>query len=140
VVKCSAVLQYSDDLSNKMSSIIKIHVDSTKLLLICFFHILYVLFFINAYMAVFLFNTVICVFLLLRLCILILCFCIFIVPDGTLQLPYLTIFPFFLLSTKANARVKSAKTGHGPHSSKKFVLFYVLFVLCRSLYCVCVCV
>jgi len=38
---------------------------------------------------------------------------------------------------KANARVKPAKTGHGPHSSKIFVLFYVLFVLCHS---VCVCV
>ena len=30
--------------------------------------------------------------------------------------------------------------GHGPHSSKIFVLFYtyVLFVLCRSVYCLCV--
>ena len=43
----------------------------------------------------------------------------------------------FFLSCKANARVKLAKTGHGPHSSKLvvisvvrllFVLFYVLFV------------
>ena len=31
-----------------------------------------------------------------------------------------------------------AKTGHGPHSSKIFVLFYILFVLCRSVYCLCV--
>ena len=46
----------------------------------------------------------------------------------------------FFLSCKANARVKPAKTGHGPHSSKIFVLFYVLFVLCRSVYCLCVCV
>jgi len=44
----------------------------------------------------------------------------------------------FFLSCKANARVKPAKTGHGPHSSKTFVLFYVLFVLCRSVYCLCV--
>jgi hypothetical protein len=28
--------------------------------------------------------------------------------------------------------------GHGPHSYKFFVLFYVLFVLCRSVYCLCV--
>ena len=42
----------------------------------------------------------------------------------------------FFLSCKANTRVKPAKTGHGPHSSKIFVLFYVLFVLCRSVYCV----
>jgi hypothetical protein len=46
-------------------------------------------------------------------------------------------FPCFFLSCKANARVKLAKKGHGPHSSKLvvicvvhllFVLFYVLFV------------
>jgi hypothetical protein len=47
------------------------------------------------------------------------------------------VFPCFFLSCKANARVKLAKTGHSPHSSKLvvicvvlllFVLFYVLFV------------
>ena len=27
------------------------------------------------------------------------------------------VFPCFFLSCKANARVKPAKTGHGPHSS-----------------------
>jgi len=51
------------------------------------------------------------------------------------------VFPCFFLSCKANARVKLAKTGHGPHSSTLvricvvrllFVLFYVL--------CVCKCV
>ena len=48
-------------------------------------------------------------------------------------------FPCFFLSFKANARVKLAKTWHGPHSSTLvvirvvlllFVLFYVLF-LCK---------
>jgi len=47
------------------------------------------------------------------------------------------VFPCFFLSCKANARVKLAKTGHGPHYSTSvvicvvhllFVLFYVLFV------------
>jgi len=56
------------------------------------------------------------------------------------------VFPCFFLSCKANAGVKLAKMGHGPHSSKLvfisvflllfvslyvlfvFVLFYVLFV------------
>jgi hypothetical protein len=47
------------------------------------------------------------------------------------------VFPCFFLSCMANARVKLAKTGHGPHSSTLvvfcvvrllFVLFYVLFV------------
>ena len=37
------------------------------------------------------------------------------------------VFPCFFLGCKANARVKLAKTGHGPHSSQ-IVLFYVLFV------------
>ena len=50
------------------------------------------------------------------------------------------VFPCFFLSCKANDRVKPTKTGHGPHSSKIFVLFYVLFVLCRSAYCVFKCV
>ena len=48
------------------------------------------------------------------------------------------VFPCFFLSCKANARVKLAKTGHGTHSSQIVVLFYVLFVLCRSVYCFCV--
>ena len=34
--------------------------------------------------------------------------------------------------------LKLAKTGHGPHSSKIVVLFYVLFVLYRSMCCLCV--
>jgi hypothetical protein len=46
------------------------------------------------------------------------------------------VFPCFFLSCKANARVKPAKMGHGPHFSI-FVFFYVLFVLCRSVYCLC---
>jgi hypothetical protein len=50
------------------------------------------------------------------------------------------VFPCFFLSCKANARVKLAKTGHVPHSSKLvvifvvrflFVLFYVLFFVCK---------
>ena len=55
------------------------------------------------------------------------------------------VLPWFFLSCKANARVKLAKKGHGPHSSKLvvicvvrllFVLFYVLFVCkCVLYYC-----
>jgi hypothetical protein len=44
------------------------------------------------------------------------------------------IFSCFFLSYKANARVKPAKTGHGPHSTKLLVLFYVF--LCCSMYCI----
>jgi len=45
----------------------------------------------------------------------------------------------FFLSCKASAKAKPAETGHGPHTSKIFVFFYV-FVLCRSMYGVCKCV
>jgi hypothetical protein len=48
------------------------------------------------------------------------------------------VFPCFFLSCKANARVQFAKTGHVSHPSKIVVLFYILFVLCRSVYCLCV--
>ena len=52
--------------------------------------------------------------------------------------PCPVVFPCFFLRCKANARVKSAKMGHSPHSSKISVLFYVFFLLCSSVYCVCV--
>jgi hypothetical protein len=66
------------------------------------------------------------------------CLCIFIVVYVFLDAATLTeFFPCFFLACKANARVKPAKTGHGPHSFK-IVLFYVLFVLYRSIYCLCV--
>ena len=47
------------------------------------------------------------------------------------------VFPCFFLSCKANARVKLAKTGHGPHSST-LVICVVLLSLCCSMYCLCV--
>ena len=59
-------------------------------------------------MVLFLFNNVIYVFLLLRLCILIVCLC-----TATLT----EVFSCFFLTCKANARVKPAKTGQGPHSA-----------------------
>jgi hypothetical protein len=46
------------------------------------------------------------------------------------------VFPCFFLSCKANARVKLAKTGHGPHTITLFVLFGCY--LCCSMYCLCV--
>ena len=67
------------------------------------------------------------------------CLCILIVVYAFLDVATLTeVFPCFFLGYKANARVILAKTGHGPHSSKIVVLFYVLFVLYRSMYCSCV--
>jgi hypothetical protein len=82
-----------------------------------FIDIVQVLFFINVYIVLFLFNNVIYVFLLLCLCILIVCLCMTTLTE---------VFPCFFLSCTANARVKPANTGHGPHSSK---------FLCCSMYC-----
>jgi hypothetical protein len=48
------------------------------------------------------------VFLLLRLCILIVCLCMATLTE---------VFPCFFLRCKTNVRVKPAKTGHGPHFS-----------------------
>jgi hypothetical protein len=108
VVKCSGVLQCSDGLSNKVSNIIRRLTDNMKLLLICILRVLLSqYFFINVYVVLFLSNNVIYVFLLYD-CILTVC----------LYMTTLTeVFPCFFLSCKANARVKPAKTGHGPHSS-----------------------
>jgi len=68
--------------------------------------------------------------------------------DSILTEVFLTlteVFPCFFLCCKANARLKLAKTGHGPHSSKLvvscvvlllFVLYYVLFACkCVLYYC-----
>jgi hypothetical protein len=50
------------------------------------------------------------------------------------------VFPCSFLSCKANARIKLAKTGHGPHSSTLFVICVVrLFALfCVLFVCKCV--
>ena len=67
------------------------------------------------------------------------CLCILMVVYVFLDAATLTeVFPCFFLGCKANARVILTKTGHGRHSSKIVVLFYVLFVLYCSIYCLCV--
>jgi len=75
VVKCSEVLQCSDGTSNKVSNIVRRHIDNRKLLLMCILLLsnsfIFFRFYFYQYIVVFLFNTVICVFLLLGLCILI---------------------------------------------------------------------
>jgi hypothetical protein len=67
VVKCSEVLQCSDGTSNKVSNIIKRHIDSRKLLLIYILLLSHSLIFFSfifyQHVVVFLFNTVIFVFL-----------------------------------------------------------------------------
>ena len=67
------------------------------------------------------------------------CLCILIVAYIFLDAATLTeVFPCFFLGCKANARVILAKTGHGQHSSKVVVLFYVLFILYCSMCFLCV--
>jgi len=73
---------------------IRRHIDNMKLLLICISYSLGSIF-INVHMVVFLFNTVIYVSSLLCLCVLIVCLCIFVVPAGTLRLPWLRFFHAF---------------------------------------------
>ena len=54
---------------------------------------------------------------------------------------YLTlteVFPCFFLTCKANARVKLAKTGHGPHSYTLVVILCSSVVICVVLCIVCV--
>jgi len=98
----------------------------------------YIFFFVLFHLCIFilfvlLFNFVIYVFLCL--CILIVMyvlFCIFCFhranwhSSATLT----EVFACFFLSCKANAGVKLAKTGHGPHSSKLVVICVVLCTVC----------
>jgi hypothetical protein len=76
VVKCSEVLQCSVGLSNKVSNIIRRHTDNIGLLLI-YILVLSHSFIFNVYMVVFLFNTVIYVFIV---CLYI--HCMFMYPFG----------------------------------------------------------
>jgi len=120
------MLQCSVGLSNKVSNIIRRLMNNMKLLLICILGVLLSqYFFINVYMVLFLFNNVIYVFLLFTAC---------------LSMTTLTEgFPCFYLSCKANARVKPAKTGHDPDSSK--LLCCSMYFLCCSMYfCVVLCI
>ena len=68
MVKCSEVLQCSDGTNNKVSNIIRRHIENRKLLLTCILLLSHSLIFFRflfyKYMVVFLFNTTICVFLL----------------------------------------------------------------------------
>jgi len=123
----------------RCQTLLKDVMDNIKLLLICILRVLlphsFIFFrfysFINVYMVLFLFDNVIYVFVLLWLCILTLCLCMSILTE---------VFPCFLLSCKANARVKPAKTGHGPHSSKFLCCcMYCLFCVVLCIVCVYMC-
>ena len=82
-------------------------------------------------------NTVTYVFLLLCLYILIMCLCNFIVPAGTLRLPWLRFFRAFSSIVRQMPGYNSQRWGTARILPNIFV-FYVLFVLCRSVYFFCV--
>jgi len=77
------------------------------------------------------------VFVCVCMCVgFVMCWCF----GNMLLYPYIC-FSVFFLRCKANARVKLAKTGHGPYSSKLVAIFVVLllFVLLSVLFmCKCV--
>ena len=84
---------------------------------------------------------IIYVILLLCLCILIICLCIFIVPAGTLRLPWLRVFRAFSSVVRQVPGYNPQRRGTAPHSSKIFVLFYILFAFlsfCVLFVCICV--
>ena len=118
MVKCSEVLQCSDDLSN----IIRRHIDNMKLLII---YSLGSIFYECIYVCIPVEYCNICIFIVMSRY----SYCMFRYfhraswhSSATLT----EVLPCFFLSCKANARVKPTKMGHGPHSSK---------FLCCSTYC-----
>jgi hypothetical protein len=46
------------------------------------------------------------------------------------------VFPCFFLICKENVRVKLAKTGHGPHSSKLVIFVFRCYLYCSVVICV----
>jgi hypothetical protein len=69
--------------------------------------------------------------------ILIVCLCIFIVPAGTLRLPRLRFFRAFSSVVRQMPGYNSQRRGTAC-TLPKILVFYGLFVLCRSVYCLCV--
>ena len=95
----------------------------------------FMFYFLSMYMVVFLFNTVIYVFLLLCLCILIVYLCTFIVPAGTLRLPWLKFFRAFSSDVRQMPGYNSQRRGTAPTLPKLIVLFCVFLCKCVLYYC-----
>jgi hypothetical protein len=130
VVKCSEVLQCIDGTSNKVSNMIRSHIDNRKLLLTCILllthSLIFLCFFFYQYMVAFLFNIVIYVFLLKESMYSYCCLCILIAVNVFLLFVHVFLplsmytyfclcilkpgypdwgFPCFFLGCKVNARV-----------------------------------
>jgi len=99
----------------------------------CIYCVLYCCVYVYLFFLCFCLFFVSYVFLLLCLCILIVMyvlFCIFCFHHANWHSSATLTedFPCFSLSCKANARVKLAKTGHGPHFSQ--INCVVLYIVC----------
>ena len=93
MVKCSEVLRYSDGLSNKVSNIIRRHIDNMKLLYLYVFYYYHILSYSSGsifYQCIYSYIPVqycnLCTFIVMSMYSY-LCLCMFIVPAGTLRLP-----------------------------------------------------
>jgi hypothetical protein len=92
------------------------------------------------FMYVYVFIVCLCMFMCLlyvyvSLCILIVCLCIFIVPPGTLRLPWLRFFRAFPSAVRQMPGYNSQRWGTSRTLPKLIVLFCVLFVCKCVLYC-----
>ena len=85
-----------------------------------------------------LFSTLIYIFLLLCLCILIVCLCIFIVPAGTLRLPWLRFFRAFSSVVRQMPEYNPQRRGTA-RTLPKFLCCSIYCLFCVVLmYCLCV--
>ena len=125
-----------------MSNIIRRHTDNMKLLILCILLLLQSFLFPRFYLYLWVYDFIpvkysnLCIFNF-YMCLFLFYFyvCSSASCHSSANLP--EVFPSFLNCCKENSRLKPAKKGHGPQTPKLFVLFFILFVLWRSVYCVC---
>ena len=118
-MKCREVLQCNDGTSNKVSNVIRRHIDNRKLMLVCILLLSYsLLFFRFLFFNIWFYSCNLCIFIV-RVYVFLLsmysyclsmysycCLCILIVVYVFLDAATLTeFFPCFFLGCKANARV-----------------------------------
>jgi hypothetical protein len=126
-----------------VSNIIRRHIDNLKLLLVRIFllshsFIFFSFYFLKLYIRLYSWLILWFMYFYFYVYVFLFMFMYLHLPTWHSSATLTEVFPCFFLRRKANARVKPTKTGHGLHSSKIFLLFYLLFVLCRSVYCFCV--
>ena len=127
-VKCSEVLQCSDGLSNKVSNVIRRHIDNMQLMLICILLLSHsFLFFGFHFFCLCTYGCIpvsycnLCIFIVMSMY----SYCMFMYLHRASWHSSATLtegFPCFFLK---NARVKLTKMGHGQHFNFCVVLCFV---------------